>query len=130
MSGQSTDAVNVNINALGNYTMEVTNSEGCSTTSNIISITDSSNGKLFVYPNPSNGNFQVRYLSNINDLSPRKLVIYDAKGSLVYSARFVMFGAYTSMNIDLGDKGSGIYFIHLLDNDGKNLNTDKISIYR
>ena len=128
--GQSGNSVNVNIDGLGNYTLKVTNATGCTSTSNTVSISDSSNGKLFIYPNPSTGKFQVRFFSDINNIKPRKIAIYDAKGSLVQSASYVIFGAYTSIAVDLGSNSAGLYYIYLMDNDGNKLATERVFIYK
>lgn len=50
----------VDIDGLGDYTLRVTDVNGCTNTSNLISITDSVTGKVFIYPNPNSGQFQVR----------------------------------------------------------------------
>jgi hypothetical protein len=128
LTGQTGNTVTANIDGLGNYTLKVTNTNGCIGTSNIVTIADSTEGKMFVYPNPSNGKFQVRFYSNNNDLKPRKMLIFNEAGTKVFSASFVMFGAYTAMNVDLNNVASGIYFIHLLDNDGKHVATEKVLI--
>jgi large repetitive protein len=130
LTGQTGNTVNANIDALGNYTLKVTNANGCVGTSNVVSISDSAQQKMFVYPNPSTGKFQVRYLSDNNNLSPRKMTIFNSAGSKVYSASFVMFGGYTAMNIDLTSVATGIYYIHLMDNDGKQLASERIFIRR
>jgi hypothetical protein len=122
--------VNVNVDGLGNYKVKITNASGCSRISNAVSISDSTNGKLFVYPNPSTGRFQVRYFSDVNNLQPRSLAIYDSKGTLVYKGKYVMFSAYTSISVDLGNVAPGIYTIYLVDNDGKKLNTERVIIQR
>jgi hypothetical protein len=130
ITGLTGNAVNVNIDGLGNYTLKVTNANGCVGTSNVVTIGDSSSAKIFVYPNPSTGRFQVRYLSDNTNLKPRKIAIFNSTGSMVYSASFVIFGGYTPMNIDLSNEGSGIYYIHLMDNDGKDLTTETIFIHK
>ena len=130
LNGQSSNNVRANIDALGNYTLNVTNSNGCVGTSNVVNISDSAQQKMFVYPNPSNGKFQVRYLSDVSNLSPRKITIYNAAGAIVYKASFVMFGGYTAMNIDLTSAASGIYYIHLMDNNEKQIATERVLIVK
>jgi hypothetical protein len=130
LTGQTGNSVNATIDAIGNYTLRVTNANGCVGTSNVVTISDSAQQKMFVYPNPSTGKFQVRYLSDNNNLSPRKMAIYNAAGALVYQASFVMFGSYTAMDINLTSVATGIYYIHLMDNDGKQLATERIFIRR
>ena len=129
-TGQSGNTANINIDALGNYTLTVTDVAGCSAISNTISISDSSSRKLFIYPNPTSGKFQVRFYSDINNLNPRLLAIYDSKGALVHKGKYVIFGAYTSIAIDLSAMTSGIYYVYLMDVDGKKLATDKVLITR
>ena len=128
ISGQTGNAVTANINTLGNYTLKVTNANGCVGTSNVVTIADSTEGKMFVYPNPSKGKFQVRYFIDNNNLSPRKMVIFNSSGMKVYSASFVMFGAYTAMDVDLKNVADGVYHIYLLDNNGKQISTEKVLI--
>ena len=126
--GQTGNSISIKIDGAGNYTLKATNLNGCVGSSNTITIADSVRQQVFIYPNPSTGRFQIRYYSDINNLKPRKVAIYNAAGALIYNATFVIFGSYTPMNIDLTRHGSGIYFIHLLDSDGKNLATEKILI--
>ncbi len=128
LAGQTGNNVNANIDALGNYTLKVTNINGCIGTSNVVIISDSTQDKMFVYPNPSSGKFQVRYFSNTTDLKPRKMMIVDAAGRTIYKASFVMFAAYTAMDVNLSSVSDGIYFIKLMDNDGKLLLTQKVLI--
>jgi Ig-like domain CHU_C associated len=129
LPAQTANAVNVNIDGLGNYQLKVTNTAGCSSSSNIVSISGSGNEKIFIYPNPSSGTFQVRYYSDISNLQPRSVVVYNAVGDKVYSARFVMFGSYTAMPVNLENKAAGIYTVYLLDNEGNKLATEQVVIY-
>jgi Ig-like domain CHU_C associated/Secretion system C-terminal sorting domain len=126
--GQGSNSITLDINNIGSYVLKTTNGSGCNTSSNAIVIDASSSNNLFVYPNPTNGKFQVRYFSDINNLKPRKLVIYDDKGALTYTANYAMFEAYTPMNINLSNHAAGIYTIYLLDNEGKKLISSKVFI--
>ena len=130
LAGQTTNNLNVNVDGLGKYKMQITNAAGCSVMSNVVNVADSTNSNLFVYPNPSTGKFQVRFLSDVNNLQPRMLTVYDGKGTLVYQAKYVMFGAYTPIFVDLGNNASGIYTIYLMDNAGKKLNKERLIIYK
>ena len=130
LNGQTGNSVKATIDDLGSYSLKVTNTNGCVGTSNIISISDSAQEKIFIYPNASTGKFQVRYYSNTTDLKPRKMLIFDAAGRNIYTASFVMFASYTTMNVNLSFVSNGIYVIHLLDNDGKHLVTEKVLIQK
>jgi hypothetical protein len=128
VTGQSGSSIAVDINNLGSYTLKVTNVNGCVANATAIIIDANSSNSLFVYPNPSSGIFEVRYFSDVASLKPRKMVIFDAAGQLVYTANFAMFAAYTPMRVNLSNQASGIYQIHLLDNEGKKLITQKVLI--
>ncbi len=129
LNGQTGNSTIVDVSGVGNYALRATNVNGCVGISNTIAILDSAKQNVFISPNPSTGRFQVRYFSENNNLLPRKVSIYNAAGALVFNASFVMFGSYTPMNIDLTKNGSGIYYVHIMDNEGKNLATETILIH-
>ncbi len=128
LNGQTSNAVQVDVDGLGTYSLKLTNINGCSSTSNNVVVSGVNRKKLFIYPNPSTGQFQVRYFSDVNNLTPRRLVIYNAGGKLVYSSQHVMTGAYTPINVDLRNANNGIYFVHLMENNGTVIKTERIII--
>ncbi len=123
-------SIPVNIDGVGTYTLKVLNANSCVTTSNTINITEASSEKLFVYPNPSTGKFQVRYFSDPNNLQPLQIAIYNSAGALVFSGKFTIFSSYTPMNIDLTKHGNGVYHIRLMNSNGKILKTETIIIHK
>jgi hypothetical protein len=128
VTGQSSSTIPIDINGIGTYSLKVTNASGCVTNASNIVIEATSANNLFVYPNPSNSVFEVRFFSDITNLRPRKLVIYNSAGHLIYTASFAMFAAYTPMRININNQAAGIYEVHLLDNEGKKLGTQKLVI--
>jgi len=130
LGSQTANSLSVNVNGLGTYKMQITNASGCSNMSIVVTIADSINSRLFVYPNPSSGQFQVRFQSDVNNLQPRTLTVYDGRGSLVFSARYVMFGAYTAIPVDLSNHPDGIYTVYLMDKDGNRMKTERVVIYK
>ncbi len=107
---------NINVDQLGSYRARVTTAQGCTATSNTIEIRDSATGQLFVYPNPNNGKFQIRYYLPENSISVvRKVVIFDSKGALVYNQRLSVQTRWGSMNINILGVAQGSYFIKILD---------------
>jgi hypothetical protein len=120
----------VDIDRLGTYNVQVTDQNGCkSTVSNSITITDSLNTSLFVYPNPNNGQFQVRYNDQLNGVSnPRSMNIYDSKGSRVYRKEFTPAFPFGRMDVDLRKFGKGVYMIDLCDAAGDRLQSGRVVV--
>ena len=128
--GQNNQSINVDIDGLGLYTATATIGNFCSANStNSINITDSLNTDLFIYPNPNNGIFQVRYNDKLNGESyPLQIIIYDSKGSRVYSKSYSVAPTFGRMDVDLRNVASGVYFVDLIDASGMRLQTGKAVI--
>jgi len=127
----TTSSFPVDVDMLGTYKVIVTNSAGCSATSNEATVADSVSNRLFVYPNPSSGNFQVRYYSSNNATPARTLTIMDAAGKQVYvQAYAAATGPYVSMPVKMRNAASGIYEIALWDASGKRIASGKVVISR
>ncbi|MBX2979602.1 MAG: T9SS type A sorting domain-containing protein [Flavobacteriales bacterium] len=100
----------------GNYTVVVTDANGCSNTSEIfafnsVGLSEVGAASWNVYPNPSNGNF---FISVPNaGLSATYYTVHDATGKLVLQ------GALTSTvsAIQLPDAQSGMYFLRIVQQD-------------
>jgi subtilisin-like proprotein convertase family protein len=121
----------VDVDGIGNYTLRVTDVNGCINTSNLLSITDSLSSKVFVYPSPTTGQFQVRYYSTINNTGlPRGVNIYDARGKRVLTQTYSIGNPYARMNVDLTNHGSGIYTVEVVDATGNRLAIGRISVVR
>jgi hypothetical protein len=120
----------VDIDRLGTYAVMVTDQNGCkSKVSNSITITDSLNTNLFVYPNPNNGQFQVRYNDQLNGVSnPRSMNIYDAKGSRVYRKEFTPAFPFGRMDVDLRQFGKGVYMIDLNNAAGERVQSGRVVV--
>jgi hypothetical protein len=121
VSGATSQSLNVDVDGLGDYTLKVTDVNGCTNTSNLVSITDSATGTLYIYPNPNSGVFQVRYYSVANNVLPRGLTIYDAKGARIAVQNFTITAPYSRMDVDLRRYGKGVYWIELGDLNGNRL---------
>jgi len=121
----------VNVTGLGTYTLRVTDVNGCSSTSNALTITDSISSKVFIYPNPTNGLFEVRYYSAANNAGlPRAIVIYDGKGSRVLTQSYTIGRPYDRMGVDLRGKGTGVYWVEVVDANGNRLAIGRVVITR
>jgi Secretion system C-terminal sorting domain len=118
----------VNILNLGDYKVAITDANGCVNQSQVITIADSSNSKLFIYPNPNSGQFTITYY-NQGGLSTKQLItIYSSKGERVYNNVFVVNQPYQFLPIDLRRHGAGIYYVVLSDETGKKIKTSEVLV--
>jgi subtilisin-like proprotein convertase family protein len=121
VSGGNTQSLNVDVDGLGDYTLRVTDVNGCTNISNTLSITDSVTSNCFLYPNPSSGKFQVRYYSVPGNVLPRTLTVYDAKGSRVLTQTFTITAPYARMDLNLTPFGKGVFWVELGDRNGSRI---------
>ena len=129
VNGINSPVLPVYIDGTGSYKVAVTNTNGCTAFSNIITIADSMSSDLFIYPNPTSGRFQVRYyFSNGSSVQGRTILVYDAKGARVYSKQFSVTAGYSRMDVDLVNVESGIYLVELRDGRGKRLGKTQLLI--
>jgi hypothetical protein len=101
------------VNGIGTYKATVTDINGCVNSSPDLQITSLASNKLFIYPNPSNGQFQVRYYSNPQWIHQRTVTIYNSAGARVLQKVFVINSAYFKMDFDLRNFPPGMYTIHI-----------------
>jgi hypothetical protein len=126
----SASSLLVTADGLGDYTLRVTDVNGCTNTSAPITIADSASGKVFIYPNPNSGIFQVRYYSSVNTISPRGINVYDSRGKKLFSQTYAIGAPYSRMDVNLSNQGSGLYMIEVVDVDGNRLAVGKAEVLR
>lgn len=122
------NSLNVTIDGLGIYKANVVDLHGCTNNSDEFAITDSVSTKLFIFPNPNTGQFQVRYYSLPGNVLPRILTIYDAKGAMVLNKTFTIGKPYDQMEVDFSRLNAGVYIVNLLDFGGKRLAYGKVVV--
>ena len=121
VTGATTLSLPVSLDKLGSYSVTATNNSipPCSTTSAIVAIEDSVSAKLFIYPNPNSGQFQVNYYTTT--VSSYTLSVYDSKGSRIFSRAYSLSIPYQRMDVDIMKHGRGVYQVVLHDKNGKKL---------
>ncbi len=137
VTGATNNTTVVNIDGLGVYTVRVSDANGCisnggTSTPGSIAITDSvTTDRLFIYPSPNSGQFQVRWYTDLanGSLVPGLLNIYDSKGSRVFTGVYTVGNGYKPMNVDLGVHGKGVYRVDLLDFNGNRLKTGSVMVF-
>ncbi|MFN0081829.1 MAG: hypothetical protein ACKVOM_04870, partial [Ferruginibacter sp.] len=136
--GATNRTIVVGIDGLGTYTVRVVDGNGCNTntatSTPVVSQTIADSAvftRLFIYPSPNNGQFQVRYFNDVtnNGLVPSVLNVYDSKGARVFSKRYAIGGGYQPLNVDLGaSRGRGVYRIDLLTSKGERIKTGTVLV--
>ncbi|MEY4585676.1 MAG: hypothetical protein RIT05_94 [Bacteroidota bacterium] len=104
----------VNIDGLGNYQATVRDVNGCVNRSNVLTIGAEASDKLWIYPNPTAGAFQVRYY-HAGDMNEKRIIsVYNAAGQLVASKTFDLTytsSPYLRMDVDLSGAARGTYVV-------------------
>jgi subtilisin-like proprotein convertase family protein len=128
VAGAGSGTLSVDVDRLGDYVLSVTDVNGCTNTSNMVSITDSITGKCYIYPNPNTGQFQVRYYSAANNVLPRTLSVYDGKGDRILTQNYTIGRPYDRMDVDLRKNGKGLYWVEIGDRNGNRLTMCRVVI--
>jgi len=104
----------VNIDGLGNYVATVRDINGCVNRSNVLSISAEASDKLWIYPNPTSGVFQIRYY-HAGDMNEKRIIsVYNANGQLVATQTFNLTftsAPYLRMDVDLSGAARGTYVV-------------------
>ena len=121
-------SLDVNVDLLGTYRFTADAGFGCVTVSNFVTISDSSTNRIFFYPNPNQGQFQVRYNNPVNPGTVSSIRVFDSKGARVLERRFNLVRPYDQMWIDLRARGTGLYIVELNDASGKRLAVGRVVV--
>ena len=121
VNGANGATLSRDVDGLGDYTLRVTDVNGCTNTSNLVSLRDSISGNCFLYPNPNKGKFQVRYHSAAGNVLPRSVTVYDGKGTRVLTQFFTVVAPYARMDLDLTRYGKGVFWVEIGDLNGKRI---------
>ena len=124
----SGNTYNVAVTNMGDFKVFVTDANGCTAQSQVISIADSANNKLFIYPSPNDGRFNVVYYNQRNTSVERTLSIFSSKGEKVYYNKFTVSQAYQVIAIDLRRHGADVYYVVLGDGSGAKLKTGEVLV--
>ncbi len=112
--GAAINTHTVGIDELGSYQAEVTDVNGCRNISNTVVIGAQQSDKLWIYPNPTDGQFLVRLYYDGPYTDIRWIHIYNEKGQLVHKKAFDLYPTqppYMQMNFDLRHLSSGTYVV-------------------
>jgi hypothetical protein len=119
--GASSNTLAVNIDNLGVYKAIARSSNGCSNVSNEITITGALSKRLFIFPNPNYGLFQVRMYTDLVFESARTIHVFDPRGALILTKVYTLLTPSDRMEVDITREPAGVYYIELLDGSGKRI---------
>ncbi len=128
--GGTVNPLVVNIDGLGTYSVRIVDVNGCVNTSGTIVIGDSTSGRVWIYPNPTTGQFGVRYNPTHNNVIPRGVNVFDAMGQKVWSKRYTLGLPFSAMNVDLSNLGAGTYWVEVTDADDQRLAMGRVVVAR
>ncbi len=122
----------VNINQIGSYNVTVketyASSLQCSNRAVPIVITATESNKLFIFPTPNDGLFNISYYNSNIANTKQSVSIFDAKGALVYKKEFTLTSLYTLLPINLKSVCRGDYFVIIYDAVNNKLAEGKVHI--
>jgi hypothetical protein len=128
----SGNTVNTTVANMGTYQVFITEAwpSGllCSGASPLVSISATPSDKLFIYPSPNDGSFNLAYYYGQSGTTSRQINIYDTKGALVFQQRFTISGAYTILPIELISAAAGLYVVVVGDAAGNKLTSGKVIV--
>jgi subtilisin-like proprotein convertase family protein len=106
-----------NIDDVGAYRAEATTAPGCKGTSNEVVIEEEASDRMWIYPNPTAGSFQVRLYFREDFSETRVVSIFNPQGMLVASRATYYLNntspAYVRMDFDLSGLASGTYLVRV-----------------
>ena len=106
----------------------ITDLNGCVATSAAMVISSKASDNFYVYPNPNDGLFHVRFYNQIGE--EVTVNVYDAKGALIYRQKAVTTIPYTDITVDLGGRNAaGTYLVELRDASGRHVGAKRIIVY-
>lgn len=122
-------ASTLTVDEAGDYSVEVTGDNLCTSLSASISISAVQPNYAFITPNPSSGVFMVNYHNTPGVESPRAVIVYDAKGAKIFNKLYQKTEASIErMEVNLGKKATGVYMVVLMQK-GKKLKSGKVYIH-
>ena len=128
VAGATTTSIVVGIDEIGTYSVSVTDINGCTAISNTIIVNHLESGIVFIYPNPNNGIFQVRYYRHNGSTNPNVISVYDEKGARVYQNSYPVNGPYERMDVYMLHVASGTYLVEVIDYNGRVMAAGKVVI--
>jgi subtilisin-like proprotein convertase family protein len=111
----------------GTYRVVYTAPTGCVGTSADLVVSALASPGLWVYPNPNQGTFYVRYYNQTGEKATVK--VYNAIGQELYSQALALGIAYSTIQVNLYREPAGTYIVKVLNGAGVEVASRKIIVY-
>jgi len=113
---------------IGQFYVVYTDPNGCISTSQTVTVAAGPSSELYIFPNPTNGKFGLRFENKPSQMVALK--VYDLKGTIVVD-RKALTGNNKYSLIDVGEGSklhSGIYIVEIRDMNGTIIGTRQIVV--
>jgi len=130
VSGATASSLLIRVDGQGSYRLRVVDVNGCVNLSNTVVIGDSTSGRVFISPNPTSGQFVVRYNPAHNIVTPDGINIFDAMGKRVLTQKYTLGIPFAPMAVDLSNQATGVYWVEVVDLDGNRLAVGRVEVVR
>ncbi len=115
------------VDDIGTFRLVYTDLNTCTNSSADVVVSGLASDKLWVYPVPNNGQFQVRFFNQVGEQATVR--VFDAKGAKVYERSVVTSTAYTQIDVNLGPSmPDGTYVVELVNAAGDRVGAKKIIV--
>ena len=117
------------VDNLGTYLAVYTDPNGCQVTSSSLVISALASDNIWIYPNPNNGQFSVRYYNQSGESATIR--VFNALGQVVYQKATATGAPYSLTTVTLPSAiPNGVYEVKVLGASGKELAAKKIIVQK
>jgi hypothetical protein len=120
----------ITVDRTGLYRVIYTDGNGCVGTSAALEVTAKQSGNLWVYPNPNQGVFNIRFYNRPGEEITVRVL--DNSGREVHRQRTVTTGPYTNIQVNLNRMpvASETYIVEIRDSQGVQVGAKRIIVHR
>ena len=116
------------VDDIGSYTVTYTDGNGCVKTSDAMVVTGEASDKIWLYPNPNFGVFQIRFFNSTNEAV--NVGIYNSLGQQVWTKAVTTGLAYSKIDVDISNLSAGEYNVAVINSAGKRVGAKKFVVVK
>ncbi len=116
---------NLTVDDMGSYTCRYTDINGCVATSAAMVVSGQPSDKLYVYPSPNVGKFQIRFFNATSEAV--NVNIFNSLGQRVWTKAIALGQSYSRIDVDISNLASDTYTVKVINSAGKVVGTKKFS---